>query len=127
MRSYVGPAAKCTPDLRQGEKFCDFTEYGLQSPIMLRLPDPPAIIEFGHFSIFPHRRQLLSDGRPITLGGRAFDVLLALIEAPGRLSAQRSCKAEYGRAGSSTRRARGRDFSAWAGTQRQKLRVRTRC
>src|SRR6516225_9372920 len=50
---------------------------------MVRLSDPPASIEFGHFSIFPHRRQVFADGRPITLGGRAFDVLLALIEASG--------------------------------------------
>ena len=50
---------------------------------MVRQSDAPASIEFGHFSIFPHRRQLFADGRPITLGGRAFDVLLALIEAPG--------------------------------------------
>jgi hypothetical protein len=35
-----------------------------------RLSDPPAIIEFGSFSILPHRRQLLADGRPIRLGGR---------------------------------------------------------
>src|SRR5271157_3781605 len=50
---------------------------------MARLSDLPAIIEFGHFSILPHRRQLLDEGRPIRLGGRAFDLLLALIEAPG--------------------------------------------
>jgi predicted ATPase/DNA-binding winged helix-turn-helix (wHTH) protein len=50
---------------------------------MVRLSDPPAIIEFGHFSILPHRRQLLAEGRPIRLGGRAFDLLLALIETPG--------------------------------------------
>ena len=50
---------------------------------MVRLSDPPAIIEFGHFSILPHRRQLLAEGRPVRLGGRAFDLLLALIEAPG--------------------------------------------
>ena len=50
---------------------------------MVRQSDPPAIIEFGHFSIFPHRRQLLVDGRPIALGGRAFDVLMALVEASG--------------------------------------------
>ncbi len=50
---------------------------------MVRQSDAPASIEFGHFSIFPHRRQLLADGRPITLGGRAFDVLMALIEASG--------------------------------------------
>jgi TolB-like protein len=50
---------------------------------MVRQSDAPAIIEFGHFSIFPHRRQLLSDGRPIRLGDRAFDVLIALVEAVG--------------------------------------------
>src|SRR6516225_6859626 len=50
---------------------------------MVRLSDTPASIEFGHFSIFPHRRQVLADGGPITLGGRAFDVLMALIEASG--------------------------------------------
>ena len=58
-------------------------QYGLQLPAMVRLSDPPAIIEFGHFSILPHRRQLLAEGRPIRLGGRAFDLLLALLEAPG--------------------------------------------
>ena len=50
---------------------------------MVRLSDPPASIEFGNFSILPHRRQVLADGRPITLGDRAFDVLMALIEASG--------------------------------------------
>src|SRR5215472_11526708 len=50
---------------------------------MVRLSDPPAIIEFGHFSILPHRRQLLADGRPVRLGGRAFDLLMVLLEAPG--------------------------------------------
>ena len=63
-------------------------EYGLQSPTMLRLSDPPAIIEFRHFSIFPHRRQLLADGRPITLGVGAFDVPMALIEASGAFVAK---------------------------------------
>src|SRR5271165_1704526 len=50
---------------------------------MARPFDPPAIIEFGRFGILPHRRQLLADGRPIRLGGRGFDLLLALLEAPG--------------------------------------------
>jgi predicted ATPase/DNA-binding winged helix-turn-helix (wHTH) protein len=31
----------------------------------------------------PHRRELLADGRPVKLGGRAFDVLVALIETHG--------------------------------------------
>ncbi|MBV8089066.1 MAG: winged helix-turn-helix domain-containing protein [Alphaproteobacteria bacterium] len=50
---------------------------------MVGQSDPPAIIELGNFRIFPHRRQLLADGRPIALGGRAFDLLTALIEASG--------------------------------------------
>src|SRR6516225_12213319 len=65
-------------------KVCDFLrQHGLQLPIMVRLSDPSAIIEFGRFSILPYRRQLLAEGRPIRLGGRAFDLLLALLEAPG--------------------------------------------
>ncbi len=43
----------------------------------------PAIVEFGRFRVVPHRRELLADGRPIKLGGRDFDVLMALIEASG--------------------------------------------
>jgi predicted ATPase/DNA-binding winged helix-turn-helix (wHTH) protein len=41
------------------------------------------VIEFGRFRISPHRRELLADGRPVDLGGRAFDVLMALVEAHG--------------------------------------------
>src|ERR1700693_875597 len=43
----------------------------------------PAAIEFGRFSVLPYRRELLADGRPLDLGGRAFDVLMVLIEASG--------------------------------------------
>src|SRR5438477_12105502 len=42
-----------------------------------------AAVAFGRFLALPHRRELLADGQPVTLGGRAFDVLLALIEARG--------------------------------------------
>src|SRR6266481_9754843 len=45
--------------------------------------ETPAIIEFGHFRIMPRRRELLADNRPIHLGGRTFDVLMALIEGQG--------------------------------------------
>src|SRR5205809_8093658 len=40
-------------------------------------------VAFGRFLVRPHRRELLADGQPVKLGGRAFDVLLALIEARG--------------------------------------------
>src|ERR1700730_11596637 len=42
-----------------------------------------AAIEFGRFIVLPYRRELLADNRPIQLGGRAFDVLMALLEASG--------------------------------------------
>ena len=43
----------------------------------------PVAIEFGRFRILPHRRELLAGDRPLELGGRAFDVLMVLIEASG--------------------------------------------
>jgi len=45
--------------------------------------EAPASVEFGRFRILPHRREVLADGQPIELGGRAFDILVALIEANG--------------------------------------------
>src|SRR3989441_9893124 len=46
-------------------------------------PEVPATIEFGRFKVVRHRRELLADDRPIELGGRAFDTLMALIDARG--------------------------------------------
>ncbi|MBV8456019.1 MAG: winged helix-turn-helix domain-containing protein, partial [Acetobacteraceae bacterium] len=48
--------------------------------------EAPAGIAFGRFLVLPLRRELLADGRPVKLGGRAFDVLMALIEARGAVS-----------------------------------------
>src|SRR5262249_10986837 len=45
--------------------------------------EAPASFEFGRFRILPRRREVLADGRPMELGGRAFDVLVVLIEANG--------------------------------------------
>jgi predicted ATPase/DNA-binding winged helix-turn-helix (wHTH) protein len=45
--------------------------------------ESPAGVAFGRFQVLPQRRELLADGQPIKLGGRAFDVLMALIEAHG--------------------------------------------
>src|SRR5215471_2830024 len=46
-------------------------------------PEVPVTIEFGRFKVVRHRRELLVDGRPVELGGRAFDTLMALIDARG--------------------------------------------
>src|SRR6266849_9084083 len=50
---------------------------------MAELPEHPATIEFGRFKVVRHRRELLADGQPVELGGRAFDTLVALLDARG--------------------------------------------
>ncbi|MGE5118102.1 MAG: ATP-binding protein, partial [Betaproteobacteria bacterium] len=47
-------------------------------------------LRFGRFELQPSERRLLVDGEPVALGARAFDVLLALAERPGRLVAKRA-------------------------------------
>jgi predicted ATPase/DNA-binding winged helix-turn-helix (wHTH) protein len=58
-------------------------KFDLRLPIMDQVSKTPTAIEFDRFSVLPGRRELLTDGRPVALGGRAFDVLMALIEASG--------------------------------------------
>ena len=43
------------------------------------------MIEFGRFRLDAHRRELLADGQAVPIGSRAFDILIALVEAGGRL------------------------------------------
>src|SRR5215469_2466571 len=45
--------------------------------------EAPASFEFGPFRMVPRRREIFTDGQPLELGGRAFDVLMALVEADG--------------------------------------------
>jgi DNA-binding response OmpR family regulator len=42
-------------------------------------------IRFGRFCAIPHSRQLLLDGRPQEIGGRAFDLLMVLLKSKGRI------------------------------------------
>src|SRR5271155_5702843 len=56
---------------------------------MERVSETPASVAFGRFRILPGRRELLAGGQPIKLGGRAFDVLMALIEARGKVVGKR--------------------------------------
>jgi DNA-binding winged helix-turn-helix (wHTH) protein len=55
--------------------------------------DPPLGLTFGRFQVLPERRELVADGRPVTLGGRAFDVLMALIEARGAVVSKQALMA----------------------------------
>jgi DNA-binding response OmpR family regulator len=52
------------------------------------LSEAPASLGFGRFRILPQRREVLDDGQPMQLGGRAFDVLTALLKAKGCSSAK---------------------------------------
>ena len=45
--------------------------------------EAPSVIEFGRFRVLSHRRELFAEGRPVALSGRAFDLLMALIETSG--------------------------------------------
>ena len=47
-------------------------------------------LRFGRFELQADERRLLVDGAPVALGARAFDVLLALAERPGRLVSKRA-------------------------------------
>jgi DNA-binding winged helix-turn-helix (wHTH) protein len=58
------------------------------SPIVSHRASPAlthAAIEFGRFRVLLRERRLLAGGEPIELGGRAFDLLMILIEADGAL------------------------------------------
>src|SRR4029077_12224062 len=50
---------------------------------MLHASDASAIVEFGRFSGGPDRREILADGQPIKLGGRAIGLVILLFEASG--------------------------------------------
>jgi predicted ATPase/DNA-binding winged helix-turn-helix (wHTH) protein len=43
------------------------------------------LIRVGDFELYPAERVLSAQGKPVELGARAFDLLLALVEHPGRL------------------------------------------
>lgn len=44
---------------------------------------------FGPFKFFPDRRLLLKDGAPVRIGGRALDLLAALVRKPGEVISKR--------------------------------------
>ena len=42
-------------------------------------------LRFRRFDVMPSERRLLCDGRPVDIGGRAFDLLLILLQSRGEL------------------------------------------
>jgi DNA-binding winged helix-turn-helix (wHTH) protein len=69
----MNPAAECT-------------HHSEQSPISdADRAAAPGSLEFGRFRVLLHQRLLLANDAPIALGTRAFELLLALLEANGSL------------------------------------------
>lgn len=52
---------------------------------MARADRTAALLTFGAFQLSRDRQLLLRDGQPVRLGGRAFDLLTALVERAGNL------------------------------------------
>ena len=50
-----------------------------------RNSQPGDVLSFGPFSLFPAERLLKKADKPIALGGRALDILIALVERAGEV------------------------------------------
>jgi len=55
----------------------------------LALVDRGGRVVFGPFSLSPGERLLMRDGVPLEIGGRSLDLLVALVEQPGRVLSKR--------------------------------------
>ena len=53
----------------------------------------PRSYRFGPFVLVPERQQLLQEGSPVRIGGRALDILTALVERPGEVVGKRALMA----------------------------------
>jgi DNA-binding winged helix-turn-helix (wHTH) protein len=56
-------------------------------------PSPERALTFGPFRLFRHRKQLLEDDRPVRLGGRALDLVIALVERAGEVVSREELEA----------------------------------
>lgn len=66
-------------------------------PVVTRPPPPlesEAPLAFGPFQLYARQKVLLRRGAPVRLGGRAIDLLLALVRQPGQLLSQRDLVAQ---------------------------------
>ena len=57
------------------------------------LQAPPRSYRFGPFVLVPERQQLMLDGVAVRIGGRALDILTALVERPGEVVGKRALMA----------------------------------
>ena len=85
------PARRAAAHSRHGHRTADRRRHGRtagwRTAHRLRGPHltAPAEYRFGDFRLLPQEQQLLRGDAPVALTGRAFSLLLALVEAAGRL------------------------------------------
>jgi DNA-binding winged helix-turn-helix (wHTH) protein len=71
------------------------TNAGLAIQTIYQENDPSELeISFGPFRLFRARRLLLKGSEPVPVGGRAFDLLIALVERPGEVVSKSELIAE---------------------------------
>ena len=58
---------------------------------------PADEIGFGPYRLLPRERLLTRDGASTSIGGRALDILIALVEAPGEIVSKQNCSTRSGR------------------------------
>jgi predicted ATPase/DNA-binding winged helix-turn-helix (wHTH) protein len=61
----------------------------MQQALDMISSEKPARISFGPFCLMPSARLLTRNGVPVDIGGRSFDLLVALVEQPGRVLSKR--------------------------------------
>jgi predicted ATPase/DNA-binding winged helix-turn-helix (wHTH) protein len=70
-----------------GDEFKE--EFALQTAISTSGPRTQEVVSFGPFRLFPSERVLKKANETVKLGGRAFDILLALVQHAGEVIGQR--------------------------------------
>jgi len=97
--SSLPPARRLTPDSADVSRFCEEPQSGMlnradaDSPSVEVRRQPrtaaeehfAAVIAFGRFRLYPRERLLLEGDKPVNLGCRALDLLIALLGRPGEV------------------------------------------
>lgn len=91
-------ARRLTPDSTEVRRLCEGSQSGMLNRTDGDFPSIDirrgprtsaehfaAFIAFGRFRLYPRERLLLEGDKPMNLGGRALDLLIALLERPGEV------------------------------------------
>lgn len=96
--SSLPQARRLTPDSTEVSRFCEEPQSGMLNRTDADFPSIEvrrrprtaaehfaAVIAFGRFRVYPRERLLLEGDKPVNLGCRALDLLIALLGRPGEV------------------------------------------